>query len=613
MRLLKKGLCLVIIFLFMIMTACNKQNKNEGKNALFLRADLITEPIQNELLEIALFEKELKIKNEFNPYDYNDLKVEAIFTSPSNKVSKVYAFWYQDYSIVFNTMANISPSGIHGVASTNQDEPQGLELVNPVGDEHYRIRFTPEEVGKYHLEIKTYKQGKLYSTEKELDFEVSKGEKKTSVIEVDPTTNRTFRYRDSKQTFIPIGQNTAWYTSSTRKTIDYSVWFSKMNENKMNTTRIWMASWGFAIHFGKAYNDFSDRFAQAARLDKVIEYANEYNIYFMLTLINHGQFSYTTNPEWDSNPWNKANGGILDKPHEFFTDENARAEYKNELLYIISRYGYSKNILCYELFNEVDWVDGYTLFSSYIKSWHKEMASFIKEYDYLNHMVSTSYKGTDGNAYSLDEIDFVSPHDYGYSSKKMQQGILDTQVKLSEKYNKPVLFGEIGLNGQNGNDTYSQDKTGITLHLGAWCGMMASGAGGAFPWWWDSYIHPYNLYYRFKGAAVFSSLMDLTGSDYTLIQNTNYSVSNTNLMLMGYRFNNRMYGYLIDSAWTFRNTSLINKTATIEIPFSNGVYTLSFYDPKDGIIIKTEKLTVVNNTLRFDTTSFTTDLAFIIN
>lgn len=613
MRILKRISGFLIICLLMFFTSCNKE-KVVKKGELFLRLDQVNEAVQNNMLELALFEKELKIESFGNPYDYNYLRVEATFTSPTNKITSVNAFWYQDYNIVLNTMGNFSPSGISGVASTNPDEVQGLELVNPVGDPHYRIRFTPNECGKYHLVIKTYKEGKLYSTEFERDIEVTSSNKKLqSVVEVDDTNKRTFRLRDTKETFIPIGENACWYTSSTRKTEDYRVWFSNMKDVGMNTTRIWMATWGFALHWGEAYDNYSSRYAQSARMDKMVSLAEEYGIYFMLTLNNHGQFSYTVNPEWENSPWNSSNGGILDKPHEFFTNDKAKAAYKNELLYIIARYGYSSNILCFELFNEVDWVDSYQMFSLYVKKWHQEMASFIKENDPLHHMVSTSYKGTDGTANSLDEIDFVSPHDYGYSSKKMIEGIMKTQTDLSKKYNKPVFFGEVGLNGQNGLDTYNQDKTGITLHQGSWSGMMGSGCGSAMPWWWDSYVHPNNLYYRFTGASKFSQNLDLTGSDYTLIQDSNYNIDNSNVQIMGYKFNNRMYGYLYDKAWTFRNTSLVKKRIIVEIPFTNGTYTLSVYDTSTGDVILTKKITVSNNTLKLENLEFTYDLAFIIN
>lgn len=94
-------------------------------------------------------------------------------------------------------------------------------------------------------------------------------------------------------------------------------------------------------------------------MDKVLELAEQKGIYIMLTFINHGQFSTKVNPQWNENPWNKKNGGILTKPEEFFTNTEAKKQFKKIIRYIIARWGYSTNIMSWELFNEVSWTDNY--------------------------------------------------------------------------------------------------------------------------------------------------------------------------------------------------------------------------------------------------------------
>lgn len=615
---IKRLVSLLLIFsLSLFLYSCkDKEDDNQmSDEPIFKTINVVTtEPKTNELLEIALFEKEAKILSEGNPYDYNYFKVLAKFTSPSGLIYEIPAFWYQGTNIILQPASGLSPNGISGVASTNPDEVQGKEIVRPVGNPHYRVRLMPKEVGEYNLTLSVYKNGKQISTEGSKKIEVTKGKESKGSVEVDPTNKRTFRYVDSLETFIPIGQNTGWYTSPTRQTEDYGVWFSNMAENDMNFARTWLATWGFCLHWGKDYNDFSTRYSAAARLDKFIEFAEEYDIYFMLCLLNHGQFSSTTNSEWDNNPWNKANGGPCNKPYDFFKLDVAKTAYKNELLYIIARYGYTDNLFSYELWNEVDYVDGESLFGSDFKKWHREMAEFIKSNDPYHHMVSTSYRGTDGKANSLAELDFLSPHDYSYSNKNWIRSIRNTQNTLSDKYDKPVFFGEIGFSGENGEQTRQQDPQGITLHQEAWAGMM-SGAGGAMNWWWDSYVHPNNLYYRFNGAGKFSKLLDLTGSDYKKLEKDkeSVSVSNSNLDIMGYRFNNRVYGYVFDSKWTYQNTSLVNKNnTTVVVPLTNGSYTLTIYDTASCNVIKNQNITVVDGLAKIVIDQVKTDIAFII-
>jgi len=383
-----------------------------------------------------------------------------------------------------------------------------------------------------------------------------------------------------------------------------------MQENNMNQTRIWLAPWGFALH-GKSATNFDDRYAALARLDKVVDLLEEYEIYTMLTLLNHGQFSSTVNSTWSENPYNVENGGILQKPNQFFTSDEAKAIYKNELMYIIARYSYSPYIMAWELFNEVDWCDAYITLSTWYKTWHSDMALFIKENDPYHHMVTTSYKGTDGNAYNLSCIDFVSPHDYSYSNKNMITNIASIQQTLMDKYNKPVFHGEIGLSGENGAQNYSQDSRGIVLHQAAWAGMM-SGAGASMNWWWDSYVHPYKFYNQFNGAGLFAKEMNLIGTFERLQNSTSTSVSNSNVGVMGYSFNNKAYGYLYDKSWTFRNTSLSQKSNfNVTLNIDAGNYVVTLYDTDTLETLYTIDATS-NGTLTFTVPSLTYDIAFIV-
>ena len=72
--------------------------------------------------------------------------------------------------------------------------------------------------------------------------------------------------------------------------------------------------------------------------------------------------------DWYLSYYNVANGGFLSKPQglllyirfslwlfipDFFTDERAKADYRNRLRYLVARYGYSTSVFAWEFFNEV--------------------------------------------------------------------------------------------------------------------------------------------------------------------------------------------------------------------------------------------------------------------
>ena len=582
----------------------NVREKKETRVSLFCGINTISAPVIHEKVEIALEERNLGfIKESYNPFDYNAIHVYGVFTSPTNKEIKASAFWYRDYVISLNT--NMS------TGTAKPGEPDGLEMVNFRGDPEYRIRFRPDEAGQWSYKIcvalgeNTYEElsGNIEVADSEEEY---KGQ-----IQVDKSNNRVFMYEDGS-TFMPIGENIGWWTNNSRKTYDFYVWFLNAHNNNMNIARIWMATWGFCLHWGKSIYDLSDRLNYAARLDRTLEYADQFDQYIMLTLVNHGQFSSQTNAEWASNPYNVAKGGILTKPEQFFTNDEAKKVYKNELMYIVARYGYSDHIMCWELFNEVDWTDNASINAVNIKNWHQEMATFIRNNDPYNHMISTSYKTEQGLAFTLDEIDFVCPHNYGYANKNICEALPSVQDKLYSQYKKPVLYAEIGIDWENGQNNYRLDPQGVSLKQASWAGMMGGGASGAMNWWWDSYVHPYDLYHQFAGAGAYAKLLNLSGADYTQLRTLSGVSKSSGVGLIGYRFDNRIYGYVYDTAWKYNNATGELNNINVVIPFTNGTYTLTIYNTNTGYQISSNSITVSDGSVTVNFPAFTNDIAFII-
>jgi len=595
---------------------CSTNPNQEGciveENKLFARIDLLSEnPKVNETIEFALVEETAQIKSLGNPFDYDFLKVMAVFTTPSATEVIVPAFWYHDYTITLNTSWPGNPTGISGRASTDPNEPQGLETIVLSGDPHYRIRLRPSEAGLHQYQIIVTLEGIIVQIEQG-SFLVSEGEVPYSEsIRIEPNHKRNFIQSDGSL-FLPIGQNLGWYTSSTRQSYDYDVWFAKMNEAEANFARIWMATWSFCLHWGNKFDDFSSKMNAAARLDRVLGLAAEYDIQIMLTLLNHGQFSATVNPQWHNNPWNSANGGILDYPSLFFTSHEAKRVYKNQLMYLIGRYAHNTHLFAWELWNEVDWTDNFS--STAVYMWHIEMAQFLKAHDPYKHMVTTSYKGSTGGAYASPSIDFANPHSYDYGSKSLLNELPPVLDHLFSTYQKPIFQSEIGINWQSGSQTASADPTGIALKQQLWAGMMGGGAGGAMNWWWDSFVHPNDLYHRFTGPSRFSKLLDLDGSDIRQLRTLfGTSVGNIRVNLIGYRVDSRIYGYLYDNTWRYNNTTLLTKqNVAVEIPLSNGTYQITFYNTDTGAMIQTNTLAVSSGKAVFTAPSFMEDIAFII-
>lgn len=473
---------------------------------------LTNNPKQYELVEFKLYPSSL-IEEVKNPFNYDEVNIECTFTPENGKGMTLKAFWTKEAVITLDESTFLEEEGSHGIAYYAEGEPFGKEVLEFIDNGHFRIRYLPLCSGKIRYQLKVYLNGELTQLEED-EFNVEKNDiNYRGVISVEPQHKRNFVFQNG-ETFIPIGQNVCWFTSRVRKTFDYDVWFSKMQENLMNICRIWLSPWSFALHWQKM--DEYD-LANAARLDRVLTMAKDKGIYVMLTLLNHGQFSAKVNPMWDKNPWNIANGGILAYPMEFFTNEKAKHLYKNQLQYIVARYGYLDNLLAWELWNEVSWVDDY-LNSDAGYKWHEEMSAYLKNIDPYHHLVSTSFHNETNEAYNIPTIDFANPHTYGYTEKNINDTLPINLETFYQMYKKPIFHSEIGIDWRSGVETAKQDPLGITLHQQCWAGMLGGGAGSAMNWWWDSHVHPHNLYYRFKGAAKYAQYLDMISDRYVLLK-----------------------------------------------------------------------------------------------
>lgn len=564
----------------------------------FSNFSLITEtPKQNETFLIKLNELENNSLSELNPYKSEDIKIDFYFTSPSGIEYIRPAYYRQEYRSTLDTY-NKGNDYIY-----LEGEIEGNDLLTKVGDPFFSVSFRPKEVGTYQVKAKVEIKNELVQ-EMSSTIEVIENTKPYNGKIVINDNDLYFSY-EFGGTYNPVGLNNAWYTSKNRKSYDYDEWFRRMNEVGINYSRVWMASWGYALHIGAGaeIDNFNLRQNQAYRLERTLKLAEEYGIYIALTLINHGQFSQNINPEWNINPYKE----IINYPNAFFYNSKAKAIYKDELRYIIARFGDFDSIMTYELFNEVDWTDNYNQID--VKRWHQEMGEYINSIDCYDRLISTSFKyftGIDATQ-SLDVIDFVNVHTYSYQSYSgVTEKAYSELTSLINKFNKPVMFEEWGVNASSGPDTYNVDPDGTMLYQAMWGAMMSS-YSTAMPWWWDTYIQKYNLYYLYQGLAQFSNYMTL---DSTSKNSSDYL--GDNLKMYSIEGNNNYY-YIYDSSYTRVSESKRDFTdININRSINNGLYTLIIMNPLTGEVIETKDIEVTNNNFNYSV-SFTNDISIILN
>ncbi|MBE3583951.1 MAG: DUF5060 domain-containing protein [Limnochordaceae bacterium] len=437
-------------------------------------------PNRTSVPRYSLLQLQVELEAEYdNPFDPDQIDLQAVFTSPTGRVLRVPGFFMLPY--------------------TRESAPGEVEWLSYPGPGQWQIRFTPDEVGDWTFVVllKT-PQGEAQSSGGR--FVVTPSDA-PGFIRVNKENPRGFAF-DNGQPFWGIGENMGWYGS--RKSGDYDVWLNHLAENGGNLIRVWMASWGFGIEWDgpDGLGNYLFRQDRAYQLDLLFERAQELGIKIILVLNNHGQLSARVNPEWDRNPYNVRNGGPLSRPTDFFTDPKAKELFRRRLRYIVARWGYATNLFAWEFWNEVDLTDDYDAES--VTAWHREMAGVLRTLDPFDHMITTSFSDyrQEPSIWMLPGIDFTMTHFYGQPPRGDPDPAKSVLQRDRDKrrFDKPTFTAEYGLDWSAPS---AQDPDGTHLHDILWASTVSGAAASAMTWWWDNYVDPRNLYRHFRPVSEF--------------------------------------------------------------------------------------------------------------
>ena len=461
----------------------------------------LAQPSARRVPRFGLFELTLTVQADYaNPFDPDQVSVEAAFSTPSGKRESVWGFYYQGY-----TRRKGLPPPQPGPQPKNPTPAKVTEMLDPDGSPVWKVRYCPREIGAHaYVVTVTDHNGRSSGIEGSFDCSPSKS---PGMIHVSKTDPRYFQL-DTGPSYFAIGHNVCW-ANSNLITYDYDRYFEKMQSAGENYTRIWMCSWAVAIE-QKKLGEYD--LQNAWRLDYLLDAAARHGIYTKLCFDNFWDFSQSR-----VSPYLAQNGGMCHTPRDFFVSPDARRFYKRRLRYILARWAWSDHLMAWELWNEINYAHSEkdkiaTRLEDYVVDWSREMTDYLKQHDPYLHPVTNSL-GADvvWPGFWLDSgVDFAQVHAYIFQDIKPgdaqadEVGLLQLKVQDVQDIGKPYFIAEFGFHGSNERNPYNDlDKEGLHLHNALWSSALSGAAGAPMHWWWDNYVDPNDLYYHFAALSAF--------------------------------------------------------------------------------------------------------------
>lgn len=431
---------------------------------------------QGEVNEFSLSE----VPKPENPFDPKVASLEAVITDPSGRTIILPGYWDQ---VMTRSLES------------------GKEVIKPTPKEGWKLRWAPLVPGSHKIELTLTQPG--LKVKMNTQAQVIKNET-PGFIKIHPKNPRYFS--DSKgKTFFPIGPNVCW--GNDKGTFNYDEWLVQYAKVGINYGRLWLSpQWTTFGLESKETGWGKVNLGNAWRLDYVLKLAQEKGIHLMLcfesfNVLQAGQ-QYSG---WTDSVYNRANGGPLANPAEFWDSPEANRVFTSKMRYLVARYGAYRSVFAWEFWNEVDLVNSFD--AQKAARWHDRMATSLAALDPYDHLISTSAATTPGIP-AVDKvtgIQFVQSHHY--SSPDIAVTVAETEMaKRAQFPTKPHYFGEIGADwaGPRTDD----DPEGYQIHDTMWASIAAGSSGAASTWWWDNLIAPKNLYGLYTPVSKFMKGVD---------------------------------------------------------------------------------------------------------
>lgn len=523
---------------------------------------------------------------DINVYDEKDIDITGEFVSSTGKTITADAFYYKECDFLASGQ----------LKGESDKQPK------------FRIRISPKEEGTWDFKV-TYKlKGKTLDTVSSY-FNVAKNQNGSGLIGVEPNRKQNFITASGKP-YVAIGENIAWGVPSNQSTMASKYVCQQMDNCAKyggNYARIWLNCWGGLAIESKTDGPLKFKQTASAHWDKIFEKAEKLGAKISFCIYNHGQFQTSGSDAYFSNtPWST----FLSKPIEFFTNEDAIYIARQEMRYLVSRYGYSESILCWELFNEVDLVTGAKSNNDSIREWYVSISKYLREIDPYRHLVSSSVSTYSSPLAILSCFDFINYHRYNYGAlSNLSDLIKETWVT----YKRPVLISECGSVGDEVELVGSYIPEDLSnFHRQNWVGLMGGSAGSAMSWWWEA-VEERDAFWDYQILSEMAEHIPWTDQQLYMYRTDSANLSNSQIEALGYRGTQYAYLWFYDKKFTHMNRTTTDfEKVTAEVNLKDGTYHVRWINTWTGKSVKKEVLSTKDGILTFTMPKWQKDIAVAI-
>lgn len=330
----------------------------------------------------------------------------------------------------------------------------------------------------------------------------------TTYVRVSKADARYFELEDGSP-YIPIGLNLIAPPGSGLQGMEE--WMQRLAENRGNYIRVWLSNPFFDVEH-TCSGEYDP--AKAERILAMLDIARRHGIRVKMCL-EHFRHLGDGRQTWAAKPLHLvSNGGTATNIADFFNGAASRARFRQKLAWFSERFSTNSAIFGWELWNEVNAVQG----GDYL-AWTEAMLPELRRL-FPRHLAMQSLGSYDSDyarkSYPRLTVmrgnDVAQVHRYLDLGARYQvcHGPMDVLAAdavrelLAQKPGRPVLLAEGGAVEPSHSGPfklYDQDTQGTLLHDVLFAPFFSGAAGPGHIWHWDHYVAKQNLWWHFGRFA----------------------------------------------------------------------------------------------------------------